>query len=588
MKEKRKRFRKPAKLENLIFLTTFGLLAFVVGLISIISSFYYNSNILDVARLSSNNIANQISTNYKNYAGKIINEFLYVENETLEYSTSSPTKNIFKTMVDSREDLYSIDFIDYKNKTYIVSYPEKTSNVDDEFISKVINDNTSYYFSKPYYDSSRKAYYIKVGKSVTYLDTDDNQWKEGVLSFSYNFQQIIDIANISTSCAVFFINDNNDFIYSNNDKYKDFALEAANEIVLGNDEKESEGEHFFAKVDTVNYTKWRLILLNNISEYYTYINDFFSIIIGVSVGSLLISFVISNFVARQILKPLKEISHTIKNVRSGDMNARVDISKVMRQRLAVTLGVSLNEMLTQIQSLMNQIVLEQEVSRIAEVKALQNQINPHFLYNTLNSIEYLAETGQNKDVVLMVDSLAKFFRISISKGKQIITIKEEIQHVESYLIIQKIRYKDAFTYEFDIEEGLEEYKCMKLILQPFVENCINHGLKGMVDEGKILIKVFSQDNHVVFEIIDNGLGIDEVKVKELNESIKDRTSFKGVGMKNVYQRLIIFYKNDADIVISSIQDQGTTIKVIIPKTLEENDALLDQITVKEDNKNETI
>lgn len=175
-------------------------------------------------------------------------------------------------------------------------------------------------------------------------------------------------------------------------------------------------------------------------------------------------------------------------------------------------------------------VREEEVNlRKTELKALQAQINPHFLYNTLDSIAWMCEQGRNADAVKMVHALARLFRISISKGHELIPISKEIEHAESYLQIQKYRYKNQFTYQFDVDPDCLDYYCNKITLQPIIENAINHGLDLLVDEGVILVQVRQDGEDIVFSVQDNGVGMSSEQIDSiLRHGPKDRT---GIGTR---------------------------------------------------------
>ena len=220
-------------------------------------------------------------------------------------------------------------------------------------------------------------------------------------------------------------------------------------------------------------------------------------------------------------------------------------------------------MVQMIQSLMEKVHNEEIVLRKTELKALQAQINPHFLYNTLDSIQWMCEQDNSKEAVEMVGALAKLFRISISHGNEFITINDELRHAESYLIIQSYRYKNQFTYSFDVDESLLGYMCNKITIQPFIENAIYHGLDRMVDEGEIRICVRADGKDIIITVADNGLGM----TKEQCETIlkKDRSDSKGIGVKNVNDRLKIYFGDEYGISIESELDVGTTVKIKIPK-----------------------
>ena len=214
-------------------------------------------------------------------------------------------------------------------------------------------------------------------------------------------------------------------------------------------------------------------------------------------------------------------------------------------------------------------VREEEVNlRKTELKALQAQINPHFLYNTLDSIAWMCEQGRNADAVKMVHALARLFRISISKGHELIPISKEIEHAESYLQIQKYRYKNQFTYQFDVDPDCLDYYCNKITLQPIIENAINHGLDLLVDEGVILVQVRQDGEDIVFSVQDNGVGMSPEQIDSiLRHGPKDRT---GIGIKNVNDRLKIYFGKQYGLHITSELDVGTCVEIRMPKIQEGN------------------
>ena len=239
---------------------------------------------------------------------------------------------------------------------------------------------------------------------------------------------------------------------------------------------------------------------------------------------------------------------------------KADMSNVLEFQ---TLSASFEHMVLMIQSLVEKVHNEEIILRKTELKALQAQINPHFLYNTLDSIQWMCEQENSKDAVKMVGALAKLFRISISHGNEFITISDELKHAESYLIIQSYRYKNQFTYSFDVDESVLGYMCNKITIQPFIENAIYHGLNRMVDEGEIKITVERCGKDIVITVKDNGLGMTEEQCKTILQ--KDRSDSKGIGVKNVNDRLKIYFGEEYGITIDSELDVGTTVTIKIPK-----------------------
>lgn len=231
------------------------------------------------------------------------------------------------------------------------------------------------------------------------------------------------------------------------------------------------------------------------------------------------------------------------------------------------LGETIRSMVVQLRQLTDDIVKEQEEKRKSELDALQSQINPHFLYNTLDSIMWMVESEQYEDAISMVQALGRLFRISLSKGKNIITVAEELQHARSYLDIQKYRYKNKFRSFFEIEEGIEQCKTIKLIIQPLIENAIYYGMEYMDGDGEIHIRAYAKEQDLFIEVEDNGLGMPEDVVEHLlTDNTRSRSKGSGIGIRNVHQRIQLYFGEEYGLEITSEPDEGTMVRIHLPRT----------------------
>lgn len=229
------------------------------------------------------------------------------------------------------------------------------------------------------------------------------------------------------------------------------------------------------------------------------------------------------------------------------------------------LGMTLRSTVEQLRQLMDDIVKEQEKKRKSELDALQSQINPHFLYNTLDSIVWMIEGERYQDAVFMITQLASLFRISLSRGKTIISIADEIKHAKNYMNIQKVRYKNSFSVEFDIDEEIMECCTVKLVIQPLLENAIYYGVEGMDGDGEIKVKGYRKNQDIYIEVSDNGFGMPQDVVDALlteNERVPKKGS--GVGLINVYNRIRLRFGNAYRLEIESIPDEGTIVRIHLP------------------------
>ena len=250
-------------------------------------------------------------------------------------------------------------------------------------------------------------------------------------------------------------------------------------------------------------------------------------------------------------------------IEKGDFSHPLEPSS---QKEIALLAQSFNSMVMKVQELMARLVAQQKEKRKTEFRALQNQINPHFLYNTLDSIVWLAEHRRHKDVTTAVVSLARFFRISISKRETFITVDDELSHAQNYLTIQSIRYVDKFTYSMDIQDGMRKLEVMKLILLPLVENAIYHGA-GDADGHIEDISGRIEDDFLVFRVRNSGYGISEDTVHKMYDTMKGGQERPSVRIREVYQRLKLYYGESAEVLISSEPDESITVSLFIPKSI---------------------
>ena len=253
----------------------------------------------------------------------------------------------------------------------------------------------------------------------------------------------------------------------------------------------------------------------------------------------------------------------MKIVQSGNFNVNMAIRS--NDEIGM-LSNSFNVMVGKINTLMKDLYEEHEKLRISEMKTLEAQINPHFLYNTLESIIWLARGGQNEDVVRLVFSLTNLLRIGLSRGRTLVTIEEEIEHIKNYLVIQEVRFEDEFESFISIPEDIFKNKTLKLILQPIIENSIYHGIMQSESKGKIIISSDCTDSDIYFRIIDTGPGIEPEEVRKLNGYLSEmKESNLGLGLRNVNERIKLYFGAEYGITFKSAPGSGTEVSIHIPR-----------------------
>lgn len=286
-------------------------------------------------------------------------------------------------------------------------------------------------------------------------------------------------------------------------------------------------------------------------------------------GALLSIAILSYVLSNTITKPLSKLQRLMEQAEAGDFSVRFN-SRYTDE--VGSLGDSFNHMLQQIEQLVQQVYTEQKNKRNAEMRILQEQIKPHFLYNTLDTISWLSRENGAEDVVLLVDALTSMFRVGLSKGRESITIKEEICHVSSYLCIQQIRYSTKLSYEIHVPEELENYMVPKLILQPLVENAIYHGIKRKREKGLITVNVTLEDEVLAFQVRDTGPGIAEGKLKTLQSQLQNRsrTEESGFGLFYVNEQVKLSCGAAYGVVLDSEEGSWTTSTVYVPVRIKES------------------
>lgn len=317
---------------------------------------------------------------------------------------------------------------------------------------------------------------------------------------------------------------------------------------------ESMNEYLYLEIQNIQKEQIR-----NEDTYLDIINVLIIIMLVFTIGLIVLSF----FISESIASPIRELNQVTKQVAKGELSVRASIRPGTEVQ---ELGTSLNEMIEKIQELLDKVTKEQSNLREAELELLQSQINPHFLYNTLDTIVWLAETGNQKQVVDMVESLSDFFRISLNNGKELITIEEELSHVNSYLEIQQIRYRDIMTYEIQADDSLNSYLIPKISLQPIVENALYHGIKNKRGQGMIRICSTKSGEDMKIEIEDNGIGMTEQKLKAVREAVLEasesqRNSF---GLYNVNERIRLKFGVEYGLGFESTYGEGTKVTLTLP------------------------
>lgn len=507
-------------------------------------------------------------------------DYLFDQNCTVEEKEGLKNKVLaqFKTISDARNDIYNLAVM-ADNGNYVINDGDDTLNPYADI------KNTDWYVN------ARESNGISVLSSshVQNAIEDDYKWVvtlscglqspytgdiEGVLFVDLDYSAINDMCagiSLGSKGYVFIIDEEGGIVYHPRQTllYSGLKSEKVDEIQNGSESSFTalDGEesklYTICKSDKTGWTVVGVAYLNDLlkGRGETQLAYLLTAILLI-IAATLISIVLSG----EITKPLKELTVSMKAVQEGKFE-NAEIGFVEDNEIGM-IGKSFNIMTKKIKELMDANVLEQKQKRKSELKALQSQINPHFLYNTLDSIIWTAEIGKNKEVVVMTSALSKLLRQSISNENEIVTIEKEIEYTKSYLIIQKMRYKDKLEFDINIDREISRKNIVKLVLQPLVENAIYHGIK--YKEGLGLIKIYaeSRDNNIYIYIEDNGIGMDTETLSHIFDERKSDKKSNGVGVNNVNGRLKLYYGNDYGLRFESEPLKGTLAEVKIPADCE--------------------
>ncbi|NMD37543.1 MAG: histidine kinase [Christensenellaceae bacterium] len=448
--------------------------------------------------------------------------------------------------------------------------------VKSNLFQKAKNSERSSYFEAPFMDISSEAkstWVMSMASKCNYYFTGIK--KQGIL-FIYmdysNIRHLFENLNIGNSGYAYIIDENNNFIFHPQQQLiysgiKSENLQSLNDNVIGSYYDNWNGRERYVIAQTVNNTRWRLVTVAYMDEMRIRLPLILQFMLYIIIAAIFIFIALSYVIANRITKPIHSLQTHMENVKIDNPDFH-QLDNIKYAEIE-SLSDNYNKLVKRIKNLINQIIEEQDQKRLYELNALQAQINPHFLYNTLDSIIWMGEKGKNKQAVEMTSALAKLFRISISRGKKVINVEEEIEHVRNYLVIQSMRFKDKFTYSINVAPEVKGLKTLKLIVQPIVENAIQHGFEEYaVDEGKIEVSCYLEDNNLVYCVKDNGAGMSEERVKNV---LDPKAESGGIGVNNVHQRLQIVFGKEYGISIHSEEDEGTTVYIRLPVIYSEED-----------------
>lgn len=435
------------------------------------------------------------------------------------------------------------------------------------------------HFSLPYvqniFDTSDTSYRWVVSLSRYVEFEREGKVEDGVLLVDMNFsgiEQILKNVNLGNSGYLYLMDQDGEIIYHPRQQLLYSGLEQEDNRRVKDYEDggyiiEFQGKQRMNTVKTVGYTGWKLVAVVPMTEVVSSYQDLSYYILILSICLIVVLIWVSTVVSEKLTVPIERLEESVESLEAGNLETKIAISGSEEIR---HLGKSVQLMVNQMKRLMAEIVVEQELKRRTEFEALETQINPHFLYNTLDSIVWMIENGKNDGAVKMVTSLARLFRISI-RGRSIVPVRDELAHAEYYLAIQNVRYKNKFSYSLEASEEIKDYATVKLILQPMIENSINHGMAHMEkdDGGEIIVRAYADKEALIMEVEDNGCGMTPERRNQVlggQEYVRSKAS--GIGVGNVNERIRLHFGREYGVEIISEPDEGTIVRMPLQKAEE--------------------
>ncbi len=545
------------------------IVSFSVIISLVVFNAVFSRSMQSSAITTSEQSVDQVAVTINNYTDDMLQimDRLYVNSIT----DPASQEELFEDLIDIRSDVVMITTYDiHGNNTGIWSRYDTKDLIYTNLSYISISDEGAggLGISAPHVVSVLDNNYPWV-VTITRNTTDGSYSNAAKIAIDVKFSGIaryIDEVGIGSHGYCFIMDDDGNIVYHPQQQLIYAGLKDENEEIRYMSDGSHMSDGVIYTIKTLNNSNWKIVGVTYEDETVnTRVNYMITVSFLILFTAVIVSFLSGRLFSHLFTKPVNKLTDAM---RDFEEDASGFVFKPIAGAIEVNrLSDSFEHLVMRIQQLMEEVKEEEDTLRKTELKALQAQINPHFLYNTLDSITWMCEEGKNSEAVMMVNALAKLFRISISRGAELIPIEKEVQHAQCYLQIQKFRYQNHFDYDIKVDKSCESFLCNKITLQPIIENALYHGL-DMIDEGHIDIRIYPDGEDIILEVEDNGIGMSREKIDEiLRHDITDR---HGIGVKNVDDRIKIYFGDRYGITITSEPDEGTCVSIRIPKITEEN------------------
>ena len=532
----------------------------------------YRKSITENARISGEQAVKQVSGIIDNYMAELEDGIRLVEGVFLQEEGRDEE---LSHLVSARTDVVAVMSYDLETGELVESWTGRQKQKetvlenlswDAEMVRQT--EGGRMYVSKPHVESLLINYYPWVVSVCRRMKTPDGTERLVVMDARFSaIAGYVDNVGIGRHGYCFIMDRDGNLIYHPQQQLIYAGLKQEQWMSLESYEGGTLTKNgAICTVSAAQKNGWKVVGVSFVSEMVNdKLREVTTLLAALLLAVLTAAFVSSLVLSRMIFHPIRGLVSAMQQFES---NAEDFSYQPVRGASEIeTLSVSFAHMVSRIQKLMERVRNEEITLRKTELRALQAQINPHFLYNTLDSIAWMCEEERSREAVEMVNALARLFRISISKGHELIPIEKEVEHARSYLKIQNYRYKNQFTYSFEVDEECLPYYCNKITLQPLIENAIYHGINRMIDEGEIIVRIYAKGEQVIFEVEDNGVGMTQEQCSQILHS--EPGDKAGIGIKNVNDRIRIYFGEQYGLSIESELDEGTKIIINMPKIRED-------------------
>lgn len=547
-----------------------GIVAIVLCCLTALFLIQYRNSIMLGARTTSSQAVSQVSSTVANYLADM-NQAMDLVEQSMSKEPADRDE-LLDAFLTFRPDVVAVTSYSSDGTLLQCWSPDRVLREDIvqnlSFNLETAQNSEGSFLSLPHVESIFESYYPWVVTLTAPLPQgEETAWVSLDLSFS-SISSHINNVSIGQHGYCFLMDKQGNIVYHPQQQllYSGLKSEDTSKLAAFSDGTYADDTVIYS-LTSVKGSDWRVVGVSYMDELVNrYVREMILLLLVLAAIILVTALFTSWLLSRLLTRPLRGLASAMETFESDA--DQFTYHPVGGTKEVQELSSSFGHMVIRIQQLVTTVREEEINLRKTELKALQAQINPHFLYNTLDSIAWMCEQGRNTDAVKMVHALATLFRISISKGHELIPIAKEIEHAKSYLQIQKYRYKNRFTYQFHVDPDCLEYLCNKITLQPIIENAIAHGLDLLVDEGRIDVDVRQVGDDIVFCVEDNGVGMSQEQIVSIMEhGPKDRT---GIGIRNVNDRLKIYFGKDYGLHITSQLDVGTRVEIRMPKIKEGN------------------